>query len=692
MNRKGNPTRRSVWLLIAIIALLINPAVAQTAKWKTFGSVPFGCASAFSGSFNAVAELSDSSIVAAGDISLCDGVVVNRIARYNPQTARWMPLGSGLDSEPVALAVLNDEVYAAGRFTLGDDTHYLMRWNGTSWLPVQLPTPGYVTAMARYGDAVIVTVATAIPEESRIVSVQSGTATLLDDVVLGGVSELVASGTDLYAAGSFTQIGKVTSKNIARWNGISWNAVGTSANPERIGGLAVLDGQVFVSYDGITSNRMRFVSRIDASGTTVIGEFTSSVRFGVASIAAWNGRLYAGGAFTDVNGRALASVASWSQNTGWQSLGTGISSRAEMLFASQNGVWVAGQFARAGGVPANSIARWNEGWHVTGSDTGRGLRGQVQRVVEYGGKTIVVGAFNQAGALPITSIAYLENDNWRAFEQPVNGEIYDALVWRGDLYVTGRFTASDSTPLNNVARWDGSSWHSLASGLNGEGITLISDANALYVGGAFTQADGQAASGVASWDGTAWTSFGTDLQGTVLALTRFQGELVAGGSFPGRLAWWVNGKWVARLAVNNSVRALAASDTNLFVGGSFTAVNFLPNTSHLIRWNPTENVVPMGTFSFPNPDLAVRALSWNDNALVAGGAFIVMQDVDASLARWDGLRLRTLRRGVIGAASSITPYRNNLIIGGIFNKVDTQFSSGIAELINNGALFDNGFE
>jgi hypothetical protein len=44
------------------------------------------------------------------------------------------------------------------------------------------------------------------------------------------VTALAVSGSDLYASGSFTNAGGIAANYIAKWNGTSWNALGSGMN------------------------------------------------------------------------------------------------------------------------------------------------------------------------------------------------------------------------------------------------------------------------------------------------------------------------------------------------------------------------------------------------------------------------------------------------------------------------------
>jgi hypothetical protein len=150
-----------------------------------------------------VGSPSSGPIFAAGTFDLAGGIPAARIARWDGQA--WTALGSGIGSAPgdpfpsfvQALASYQGSLYAAGVFTRAGSlaTRGIARWTGTDWVDVggglgvapsgRIPS---VTAMAVYDDG---------------------------------------HGPQLYIAGIMDVVGGVPARNIARWNGASWSALGS---------------------------------------------------------------------------------------------------------------------------------------------------------------------------------------------------------------------------------------------------------------------------------------------------------------------------------------------------------------------------------------------------------------------------------------------------------------------------------
>jgi len=154
----------------------------------------------------------------------------------------------------------------------------------------------------------------------------------------------------------------------------------------------------------------------------------------------------------------------------------------------------------------------------------------------------------------------------------INGVAWSQVVVGDTVYVAGRFTSArpagaragtQETVRNNLLAYDirtGALITSFAPSLNAQAISLAAspDGSRLYVGGDFTVADGQPRYRVA-------------------AFSTSTGQLIPGFA----------------PAVDAQVRAIAASDTTVYLGGNLSAVGSAPRcpprrcSRRGTRWCPT---------------------------------------------------------------------------------------------------------
>ena len=439
----------------------------------------------------------------------------------------------------------------------------------------------------------------------------------------------------------------------------SWNATGNGPSDGALNvdvyALAVSGSDLYVG--GWFTNaaglaKADYVARWDGSAWSALGDSANgsgtngALNGGVFALAVSGSDLYVGGGFTDAAGLAKADyVARW-DGSAWSALGDSangsgtngaLSSSVSALAVSGSDLYVGGYFANAAGLAkADYVARWNgSAWSALGDDqNGTGTNGALDNVVL-------------------------------------------ALAASGsNVYVGGWFgNAAGLAKADRVAKWDGSTWSALGDNLNGSGTNGAISGNVsalavsgtdLYVGGYFTDAAGLAkADRVAKWDGSTWSALGDDLNGsgtngalddTVYALAASGSNVYVGGSFSDaasltkadHVAKWDGSAWSALGdavdgALSSTVTALAVSGTDLYVGGWFSDVAGLAKADFVAKWDGSawsalgdDQNNGSGTNGALNG--AVTALAVSGNDVYVGGWFTDAAGLAKAdyVARWNG--------------------------------------------------------
>jgi hypothetical protein len=317
-----------------------------------------------------------------------------------------------------------------------------------------------------------------------------------------------------------------------------------------------------------------------------------------------------------------------------------------------NGNLIAGgEFANAGGIPANYIADWSgSSWSALSTGMGNSFPPPappyVYALTVYGDKLIAGGWFNTAGGIAANFVAQWDGTSWSALGGgigdpgcPVCPFVRALTVYpipNGNLIVGGNFASAGGTEAHSIAQWNGASWSSLGTGIGGAVYALAIYNGNLIAGGGFATAGGTVANNIARWDGTSWSALGTGISGdsecpvcdSVLALTVYNGDLIVGGWFStaggtaaNNIAKWndITSSWSALGSgmggTNSMVNGLAVYDGNLIAGGSFTT---------------------------------------------AGGTAVYF------IAQWDATSWSALGNGVTSTVNALTVYNDKLIAGGVF--------------------------
>ena len=123
----------------------IDPTFSD-ADWVSMGG-PLGA----NGTVNAVVIDGAGNLYIGGDFTVVGDVVANRIAKWNGST--WSSLGSGMNSNVLALAVSGSNLYAGGDFTTagGVRVNYIAKWNGSTWSSLGSGMNDAVNALAVSG-------------------------------------------------------------------------------------------------------------------------------------------------------------------------------------------------------------------------------------------------------------------------------------------------------------------------------------------------------------------------------------------------------------------------------------------------------------------------------------------------------------------------------------------------------------
>jgi hypothetical protein len=113
--------------------------------------------------------------------------------------------------------------------------------------------------------------------------------------------------------------------------------------------------------------------------------------------------------------------------------------------------------------------------HNRWSNVGSGMGGQgytsVGALAVSGSDLYAGGYFTRAGGSPANYVAKWNGSIWSPLGSGMGGNqfpfVYALAMWSSDVYAAGEFTTAGGSPANRIAKWNGSSWSSLDSGIGG---------------------------------------------------------------------------------------------------------------------------------------------------------------------------------------------------------------------------------
>ncbi len=505
------------------------------------------------------------SLFAAGDFHTAGSVSASRIAKWDGSS--WSSLGSGLNSQAKCLVAHDDDgsgphaaaLYVGGTFSTAGTTQAkgIAKWDGSTWSALGSGTTSSVYSL------------------------------LSIDMDEGGPNSPL-----LFAGGTFTSIGGVSARYVAKWDGANWSSpgntsafipwgyslaaykdaycaggpsvfIGGGGNAGAIGSLgsvAQWNGDSWSSTQGAVSSEVDALATADLDGDGpdppalyAAGAFLPYGAQGVAT-ARWNGTCWSGlpGNFTSSSGPHSYALSTFDAD------GPGPNPPA---------LFLGGPYLRLNGVSIGGLAKWNgAAWSAVADPSLSSV--YALAVFDDDGDGPHLPALYVGGSFSVfplyQTIARWDGTNFSSLGGFGPGpSIYSLTVFDDDgpgphepaLYAGGTFSVyqEEGETIRNVAKWDGTSWYSLganltsSSGLTPDIKTMTaydpggngSGLSKLIVAGNFIKIGTVSALNIAQWDGASWSPMGSGLNGTVYSLRvldpdgdgPLQPMLYAGGSF-----------------------------------------------------------------------------------------------------------------------------------------------------------------
>jgi hypothetical protein len=218
---------------------------------------------------------------------------------------------------------------------------------------------------------------------------------------------------------------------------------------DRVFALTVYNGELIAGGGFATG-----IARWNGNSWQSLGSGMGESYTWVSALTVYNGELIAGGVFTVAGGVDASKIARWNGSI-WQPLGSGVSGggiyQGVYALTVYNGELIAGgYFKEAGGVDVNSIAAWNgNSWKALGG----GINQDVHCLTAYSGELIAGGSYFEAGGVSAKSIARWDGSSWKAMGSGLNPIVKALTVYNSELIAGGSFTSAGGRSSSYWARW-----------------------------------------------------------------------------------------------------------------------------------------------------------------------------------------------------------------------------------------------
>jgi hypothetical protein len=553
-------------------------------------------------------------LYAIGPFAKAGNVAAKGIAKFDG--TKWDSLGRGLNYTNSNNSVNNRAItvdaqgriyaatYSINLFSKEDVA--IIRWNGTQW--------------------------------DTIAKGLTGTAgSLTSSTTYSHVNDIAVYGDTIYVVGAFSKAGNKVANCIAKWNGTSWDSLGTGISVELTNVEVDAQGRVYVAGKSAPSNGGNSFGAISrwngktwenlGSGITKTQYFQGPVLHDMKLV---DDKLYICGDFTDPGGIVTTGAVIWDiTKSQWTPmLGKNTNGFSDgVVYAvhetPSGEIYVGGDFNHAGHLAAKRIAKWNGTmWDSVSSNnfknvgTIKAITGD-DSVIYFGGSQTGINGVNSSGVIKWNGKNFVSMNV--ATQPGIFMSDVRAMVRYGNaIIVGGNFTPGFGTSppykyAYSLIKWDGTKWDSLDVGIRTNGAsgqvnaTLVKNSD-LYAAGNFTSAGTIPATNIARWNGTQWSSLGSfdirynasSSQATVTAMAFIGNDLYIAGKFDsiGTKPMWHIAKWngtqwdsvslglkgdfygITDMAVDKSGR--------IYIVGKFTSVGGDNTKQYVVRWNGSQ--------------------------------------------------------------------------------------------------------
>ncbi|MFM2207123.1 MAG: hypothetical protein RL213_1098 [Bacteroidota bacterium] len=347
------------------------------------------------------------------------------------------------------------------------------------------------------------------------------------------------------------------------------------------------------------------------ASVSVFGQWTSlgsGLPGRVKAITVFNGKIYAGGAFSTLKNVAVFNEA----NSTWSIAGDGLSDSVTCLAVHGGSLYAGGYFKFNGSgdslmyvAKLNAINKWERVY--------TGFNNFLRCLYSDGTTLYAGGSFNNSPVSggTVSRIAKLGTTGWTSVgnSASISGTVAAITTFSSQLYAAGSFSG------NLLARFNGASWDiiNLSSSIGGSEISALAPKGTkLYLGGNF---NGTFMKGLAVFNGTSAAPPFTSLyDGTTQALLSTNFKIFGGGSFTKNtnqqnLRHFFSSSGTTPFdevgGFNGDVLSLANQNGKIVVGGSFTtaggaSATNIARSSATIDVNEIESTVTEAVL-YPNP-------------------------------------------------------------------------------------------
>lgn len=291
--------------------------------------------------------------------------------------------------------------------------------------------------------------------------------------VAGSVLSLLVSGTDLYAAGTFTSIGGENRNRVAKFSTTGTGTANPTWNPNVLGTEVIsmaLSGNVLYlggNFTSVGGQARRHIAKVSALGTgTLDASWNPNPKQAVKTLAVNGSTLYVGGLFNSIGTLTRSKLVRFDKSTGvvdptWNPNPNISSNGIRDLIISGTSLFAAGEFTSIGGQTRYGLAKLSTiGTGTADASWNPAPDNHCHSILLSGNDLYVSGEFTNIGGYNINKLAKVSaigngtvNSTWTPNPNLPNNYGNLAMALSGNnLFIGGVFTNVGGQNLNRLAK------------------------------------------------------------------------------------------------------------------------------------------------------------------------------------------------------------------------------------------------
>ena len=214
----------------------------------------------------------------------------------------------------IEFAVFDNELYAVGNWYFPEGFAGVVKWNGTTWMMEGGPSATHTNILVIGNYLYVFDMNGLIRRKAA-----GGTFEVFKDLTAEPDLYIHEAGSyqgKLCIMGIFEEVEGIPMRNIALWNGTTWESLGTGMSPDAFKAVVFQNdlyvSGIFYEVGGMPATHIAKWDGISWSdvGMSVTGPIGTNVN-GIRHMAVWNNQLFAFGQFDEIGNQPAESIASW---------------------------------------------------------------------------------------------------------------------------------------------------------------------------------------------------------------------------------------------------------------------------------------------------------------------------------------------------------------------------------------------